>query len=275
MILLPDIDFYSENFINEEGEWTPEAAQFASKFTKEIVKISKNIQSTGDATPAPTWTENVKFKLDKEKLINIELIKVEEDLHQIQLKKEILLDKIKESSALRNLLFEKGKLLEHAIHLALNIIGFEVSYFDDGKSEFDAVFTSEEGRFIGEAEGRDNKPINIDKLRQIALNIHEDLRKEDVVEPAKGVLFGNPYRMLPIDERNEPFTEKCLHSAIVSSTALIFTPDLFIVAKYLHDNQNKVFAKHCRNAILKKSGRVLFPEITKSNSLIFTEAKEE
>ncbi|WP_288426338.1 hypothetical protein [uncultured Pantoea sp.] len=54
MILLPDIDFYSENFINEEGEWTPEAAQFASKFTKEIVKISKNIQSTGDATPAPT-----------------------------------------------------------------------------------------------------------------------------------------------------------------------------------------------------------------------------
>lgn len=217
----------------------------------------------------------MKFKLDKEKLINIELIKVEEDLHQIQLKKEILLDKIKESSALRNLLFEKGKLLEHAIHLALNIIGFEVSYFDDGKSEFDAVFTSEEGRFIGEAEGRDNKPINIDKLRQIALNIHEDLRKEDVVEPAKGVLFGNPYRMLPIDERNEPFTEKCLHSAIVSSTALIFTPDLFIVAKYLHDNQNKVFAKRCRNAILKKSGRVLFPEITKSNSLIFKEAKEE
>jgi hypothetical protein len=56
------------------------------------------------------------------------------------------------------------------------------------------VFESEEGRLIGEAEGKDNKAINVDKLRQLSMNIHEDIQREEVTTPAKGVLFGNGYR---------------------------------------------------------------------------------
>lgn len=271
IMLLPDIDFYEEDFLNDEGEWTDNALIFSAKFINEIVKISKSVHSTSEITPPPEWTKVAEFKLNKEKIISDELIKIEQKLSTIQRKKEELLDKIKVTSELRNLLFEKGKPLEQAIHLALKTIGFQVSNFDNGESEFDAVFTSEEGRFIGEAEGKDNKPINIEKLRQIALNIYEDLKRDEVTEPAKSVLFGNPHRVLPIENRDEPFSAKCLSSAKASSTALVFTPDLFMVAKYLSDNNNKSFAKRCRNAILKTTGRVVFPSIPKKNETILIE----
>lgn len=271
MVLLPDLDFYEEDFLNDDNEWTSNAEQFSAKFIKEIVNLSKAVQSSNEITPPPVWTEATVFKLNKEKIINEELMRVEQKLNTIQRKKEELLDKMKGTSELRNLLFEKGKPLEQAIHLALKIIGFQVSNFDNGESEFDAVFISEEGRFIGEAEGKDNKPINIEKLRQIALNIHEDLKRDDVSEPAKSVLFGNPYRILPIENRDEPFSIKCVSSAKVSSTALVFTPDLFIIAKYLSDNRNKIFAKRCRNAILKTAGRVVFPEVPSEKAPILIE----
>lgn len=261
IVLLPDIDFYEDGFINDENEWTSNAELFAVKFIKEIVNLSKAIHSSNEITPPPDWTEATTFKLNKEIAINEELMRVEHKLNLIQRKKEELLDEIKGTSELRNLLFEKGKPLEQAIHLALKTIGFQVSSFDNGESEFDAVFISEEGRFIGEAEGKDNKPINIEKLRQIALNIHEDLKRDDVSDPAKSVLFGNPYRMIPLENRDEPFSAKCMSTAKVSSTALVFTPDLFMIAKYLTDNKNKNFAKRCRNAILQTTGRVMFPEL--------------
>lgn len=177
--------------------------------------------------------------------------------------KEETLEKIRQLKKLRNLLFEKGKPLEFSILDALKILGFSVSQYEDENSEFDAVFESEEGRLIGEVEGKDNKAINIDKLRQLALNIHEDLQREEVAEPAKSVLFGNAYRLAPLNERQNPFTDKCISAAVVSSTALVFTPDLFMVARYLHDNKNARFAKQCRKSILSAVGRVTFPEIPK------------
>ena len=92
-------------------------------------------------------------------------------------------------------------------------MGFKADSFDDGKSEFDAVFSSTEGRFIGEAEGRDNKAINIDKFSQLMRNLHEDFDREEVLEIANGVLFGNGYRLNTPEERGELFTEKCLKEA--------------------------------------------------------------
>lgn len=164
-------------------------------------------------------------------------------------------------------MYEKGKPLEFAILDALKILGFSVTQYEDADSEFDAVFESKEGRLIGEVEGKDNKAINIDKLRQLALNIHEDLQRDEVSEPAKSVLFGNAYRLLQLDERPNPFTDKCISAASVSSTALVFTPDLFNVAKYLRDNKDAKFAIGCRKAILKSVGRVIFPEIPTSKEV--------
>jgi hypothetical protein len=48
-----------------------------------------------------------------------------------------------------------------------------------------------------------------------------------VTKPAKPVLFGNAFRLVNLCDRADPFTEKCLSAAETSSTALVFTPDLF------------------------------------------------
>ena len=192
------------------------------------------------------------------------LLKVEKELEAVHSKKEQLLSELKDIGRLRNLLFEKGKPLEYAILDALKILEFDASNFDNGESEFDAVFEASEGRLIGEAEGKDNKAINIDKLRQLAMNIHEDLEREEVETPAKGVLFGNAFRLTPLDERSEPFTVKCVKASYSNSTALVFTPDLFKVAHYLSNKKNARFASKCRKAIVGASGRVQFPELPNS-----------
>ena len=265
LVLLPDIDFYPPAFFDEENEWTSEAETFAAKLIKSVVTLDKNLRSSGETTPEPDWATHEEFKLKDEKAATEKLLQVESQLEAIQAEKEAVIEQLKDLGRLRNLLFEKGKPLEYAILDALKIIGFDVSQYDDGESEFDAVFESKEGRLIGEAEGKDNKAVNIDKLRQLALNIHEDLEREEVETPAKGVLFGNAFRLQSLAERSDPFTTKCISAAKTSSTALVFTPDLFKVAKYLSDHLDSRFATKCRKALLNTVGRVEFPSIPKKN----------
>lgn len=270
IVCLPDIDFYPDEFFNDDGEWTEMASQFASRFIKSIVSIDKSLRSSGELTPEPDWSRNTLFKLNEEEILAQKLLKIENKLEKVQAEKESLLDKVNDLGRLRNLLFEKGKPLEYAILDALKIIGFSVSQYEDEDSEFDAVFESNEGRLLGEAEGKDNKAINIDKLRQLALNVHEDLNRDEVEIPAKSVLFGNAYRLHPIDERAEPFTTKCNSAAIISSTALVFTPDLFTVSKYLTDKRDAKFATKCRKAIFNSVGKVVFPNVPKINKSVET-----
>ncbi|MEL0639650.1 hypothetical protein V6260_03410 [Pseudoalteromonas aliena] len=261
IICLPDIDFYPEEFFDEEEEWSDTAKQFASRFVKSIVALDKSLKSTGELTPEPDWSKSKIYKLKEEDVLTEKLLKIEGKLEKIQTEKESVLDKVSDLGRLRNLLFEKGKPLEYAILDALKTLGFSVSQYEDGESEFDAVFESNEGRLLGEAEGKDNKAINVDKLRQLALNIHEDLDRDEIEVPAKSVLFGNAYRLRSLEERPEPFTTKCISAASISSTALVFTPDLFIVAKYLTDKRDSKFATKCRKAIFNSVGKVNFPEI--------------
>lgn len=269
LIGLPNINFSDDSFFDEEQEeWSVIGQQFSHNFIKQIVSLEKSVKQDGDLTVEPDWARVDQFKLKNEEIENNKLLILEEKLSKISAEKEAVLERINQLSKLRNLLFEKGKPLEFAILDALEILGFSVSQYEDADSEFDAVFESEEGRIIGEVEGKDNKAINIDKLRQLSLNIHEDLQREEVLVPAKSVLFGNAYRLLPLEERPNPFTDKCSSAALVGSTALVFTPDLFLVAKYLKDNKNARFATQCRKSILEAVGRVKFPSLPTKNGNI-------
>lgn len=93
------------------------------------------------------------------------------------------------------------------------------------------------------------------------MNIHEDLQREEVAAPAKGVLFGNGYRLTPPPERGIQFTEKCITAATSQATALVPTSSLFAVVKYLSAQADDNFAAKCRTAILAGVGIVEFPEV--------------
>ncbi|WP_243440007.1 hypothetical protein [Fundidesulfovibrio soli] len=268
LLVLPDVNFSQDDFLeeieNKDGSidecWSDKATAFANRLISCIVSLDKALRCNSEVTPEPTWASTQHFSIGAESGLRLQLLAAEKEVERVQNAKEQIVEQLNSICAMRGLLFEKGKPLENMIIEALNIMGFNASQYKDSTSEFDVVFESDEGRLIGEAEGKDNKPINIDKFRQLTLNIHEDLQREEVTSPAKPVLFGNGFRLLPLQDRPDPFTEKCHTSAPSTNTALLFTPDLFFVTQYLLDNNDRDFAYACRIAILTTTGRVVFPQ---------------
>ncbi|MDT6941879.1 hypothetical protein RI570_17390 [Brucella pseudogrignonensis] len=261
LVLLPSLDFYDDAFFTN-GEYNDNAKQFADRITHSWLGIDSTLRSDAEVTPTPQWADSDSFLLLEEKNLKASLLAAEQRLVEAQKQKEQASDALREVGSLRGLLYEKGTPLEGAIIKALRALGFEANNYKDATSEFDVVFSCPEGRLLGEAEGKDNKPINIDKLRQLAMNIHEDLEREDVTHQAKPVLFGNGYRLQNPSERSTQFTEKCISAAQSSGTCLVQTSDLFRVAKYLSDVNDQNFAKICRETILTSAGIATFPEIT-------------
>ncbi|MFQ6333720.1 hypothetical protein [Methylophilus sp. 3sh_L] len=265
LLLLPDIDFYASNFLKGKN-WTAAAKQFAGAFISSIVALDKALRSASEITPEPSWATGADYSLQSEVKLRVELLAAERAVEEAQKRKELIAEALNAAGSPRALLYEKGKPLEAAIIEALRILGFKAAPFKESDSEFDVVFECAEGRLIGEAEGKDTKAVNIDKLRQLSMNIHEDLQREDVSAPAKPVLFGNGFRLQPPQEREDPFTEKCHSAAATSSTALVATADLFVPVQYILSENDQDYAAICRQALLSSIGRVKFPLPPKRNA---------
>lgn len=262
LLLLPDIDFLPDEFTTVKGNevlWTAAAKKFAARFLASVVALDKTLRSSGEKTPPPSWAASTQYSLKREEDLQAQLLEAELELETIVKKKEALQDTLVSAGNFRALLYEKGKPLEAAIVEALRVLGFTASPYKDSESEFDVVFESLEGRLIGEAEGKDNKAINVDKLRQLAMNIHEDLLRPQVTRPAKPVLFGNAFRLERPESRGQPFTDKCVSAAGASSTALVSTPELFTAIQYLLDCPDDDYARACRMKILSSIGMTEFP----------------
>lgn len=269
IVCLPDINFDNSEFtdyINGEAHWSKKGEQFAKMFIKEVVKLSKAIKMSGDRTTPPEWLNQNKYDFKLELLRGNEIKEIEEKVKELNSQKDNFLDEIQEVIKLKDLLFETGKTLEGAILKALEILGFQASQFDDGESEYDAIFISDEGRFLGEAEGKDRSAIDIQKFRQLNDNIQDDQEKNELEEAAKGVLFGNGYRLLEPEKRNIQFTDRCIRRATSTNVSLVATSELFKAVYYLSQSHDDNYARLCRRAILDGSGIVDLPDFqTKFN----------
>jgi hypothetical protein len=276
LVLLPNIDFAREEFFieaedeeegNKEGEedgeddsfWTPEAEQFANRMIHAIVGLDGALRASVDITPEPDWAADPIYELTRERILRSELLEAERQLEAAQKQKEEVQERLRDAGDLRALLYEKGKPLELAIVKALKLMGFNAEPFQEGGSEFDVVFECPEGRLLGEAEGKDTKAVNVDKLRQLMMNIQEDLQREEVNSPAKAVLFGNGYRLQSPHSREEQFTSKCVASAKAMNTALIATSALYRSVQYLANSIDPAYSKLCRQCLLDHVGLVELP----------------
>lgn len=269
LLLLPDMDFNAENFFDSEADdgdaeyepFTDEARQFAASYVAEIVALDRALRQGTERSVEPEWAKAQSYVFAEEERVQEELLLAEEAVERAQKKKDDLKAKLAEAGQLRGLLFETGKPLEAVILKALRALGFEAENFQDDANEFDAVFSSAEGRLLGEAEGKDNKAINITKLRQLTMNIDEDFGRDEVDIRAKGVLFGNAYRLTAPADRDPPFTDKCITSATAQSIALVHTPALFAVTRYVMESGDANFAKQCREVLVGSVGVVSFPAV--------------
>ena len=266
LVLLPPIKYSREKFIKEDKKkqslWTKPALVFGNKLVNLLFEIDKVLRSESQKTPPPAWVKDLDYILPEEIDINADIEKVSNEILDLQKRKVDLISNLEETVSIKDLLFETGKPLEQAVNLALKILGYQSENYNDGNLEFDNVILSPEGdRFIGECEGKDNTATNIDKFRQLEENIQSDLQREEVKEPAIGILFGNGYRLTKPQERAEQFTTKCLASA-KRGTILIRTMDLYPVVKYIKQNGDLEYAKACRLEISASKGKIVnFPSI--------------
>ncbi|EKF9262577.1 hypothetical protein ACPDXS_003570 [Vibrio cholerae] len=268
LILLPYIDLEDEEFRDEvelddgwQSYWSEKGIQFGAKLVSSLINVDAQLRKRTENTVEPEWAKSDVYTFTKETILRQKILELNEKIALLDLEKSRYLAELEGAGSLRGLLYDTGKALEASILEGLQILGFKAENYKDDTKEFDVVFESAEGRLIGEAEGKDNKAINITKLRQLALNIHEDLERDEVSSPAKGVLFGNAYRLKPIADREQPFTDKCLLSSKTSNTALVHTPDLFRVVHYVSESNDTVFATKCRKLLVETVGLVEFPPI--------------
>jgi hypothetical protein len=270
LIALPFIDYDEKKFTEYKGKgqkrkayWTKDAIQFGRSLVKVFADIDKALRRGGDRTPPPDWTNEKDFQLVQENALERKIEKKSKDIEKLILEKDELLAKLDQEARLRDLLFEKGKGLENAISIALEILGYTTKNFNDGNLEIDHVIISPENdRFIGEAEGKDTSAVSIDKFSQLTRIVQEDLRREEVEKPATGVLFGNGFRLTKTSERGEQFTTKCINTAKSFNYILVRTTDLFQVAKYVKESKDEAFAKSCRDALKSGVGGIVnFPGV--------------
>ena len=269
LILVPPIQFDSDTFTewNDEGEelWSTEAVKFGRRLIASLVEVHRATQSEAGTTPAPEWSSRSAYRLDREDYLLAEIRAKSSKIEILQAEKRELRVELREVRALRRLLYEQGGQLEEAVLDALKLFGFTADSYQDENSQFDAVFNSAEGRFLGEIEGTDRRPINASKLNQLERNLQDDREREGIEEYAKGVLFGNPHRLQPPYKRPsgrfDDFAENCIRGAARYGIALVRTADMFEPARYLSENDDSEYAQACREAIHQCEGQVVeFPE---------------
>ena len=271
LVTLPTLTFNEQDFTElkegEDGEkqefWNKKGLAFGNSFAECLLEIDERLASDSEKTPHPDWVTKEIHLGRKEKSLCDSININSEEIKTIQLKNEKLEIELEEERKLKDLLFEQGKPLENAVIKALEILGYKAENYDDGDLEMDQVIISpEKNRYIGETEGKDNKDINVTKFRQLLDALNADFAREGVKEKAFGILFGNAERLKEPEKRKLDFTEKCKSGAEREKIALVRTIDLFAVAKYLNENDDKNFKKYCREAIHKGLGKIVeFPEI--------------
>jgi hypothetical protein len=263
LVLLPVLHYDRSKFIGKKENkryWNEEGLTFGEKLRNSLLEIDRALAASRELTPPPEWTRNPQYRLSSESSLEGSISELTKQIERLQSQRSEFSRQLENVGSLRRLLFEKGHGLEDAILEALTIIGLKPERFRDSESEFDAVFVWNEQRFLGEAEGKDNKPVAIDKMSQLERNLSEDFSREDVKDHAKGILFGNAFRLQPPSEREAFFTEKCLSAAKRIRAALVKTPDLFLAAKYVKESGDTDYAARCIDAIVRAEGvAVEFP----------------
>lgn len=234
-----------------------------------IVEIDKNLNKEIIKNPKPQWLENNEnYSINISESIKSKLVNIDKKINKLNEEKEELNQNLEKEEQIKDLLFENGKPLENAIIEALKILDYEAEnkYIDN--NEIDILATSPEGDiFCCEAEGKDNKAIDITKFRQLLDHIAVYKEHIEYKSNVNGILFGNAYRKEELANRAEEyFTEHCLQGAISNNFILIKTTDLFFVIrdiKNCNDNEKiEEYKKKCREAILNSRGRIVdFPRI--------------
>ena len=226
-----------------------------------LESLSIEISNSNLKEDYPAWVNENENISEGEKQILNKIEVIDERIITLELEKKILFEDLSKFDDMKPLLFANGHDLENAVIKCLNMLGLTAEKFEDAHREFDAVFTFEGVRVIGEVEGKDNKAISITKFDQLERNRRSDFNRDEVEKKAKGILFGNGFRLMRPSERECEFTAKCLEEAKSTESALVRTSDLYKIATYLMNNNDEDYRAICRDLLISTNGKIVeFPD---------------
>lgn len=265
----PRIDMENKKFFhyNEEKNqtfWTEEGEKVSNILIQELIKLYKTKNS--EQEPVPDWVQNnTLFISNKEAELLTDKKDTKEQIKALTEHLAITEKELEQESELKVLLYGTGHSLENAVNKALGILGLQAKNYKHPTEtlEIDNLIKYGDMEIIGETEGKE-KDIHNDKIRQLVTNLSQyyTLEIDRLNQKPKGVLFGNPERKTPCENRRLTFTEKCMQISRTEKIALVLTKDLFVVALYLKDHPDESYKKACVDAIINtESGIVQFPNI--------------
>lgn len=183
-------------------KWTEAGHNYGNRYLASLIKIVKEIKKDNNLNPQPEWVgESSKFDTKEEIKIAEEVELLENEILKLTQQVAAKHQKSAELGKYKGLLYLSGKPLEILVREAFEVIGFEVKHFQNNESEFDAILNFQKTEFLVEVEGKDNKAIDISKMRQLESNIQEHFALAETIDYAKGVLVGNPMRKIPLSHR--------------------------------------------------------------------------
>lgn len=260
MVLLPYFNLNEYDKSTTE-EWLKETLNISRAIVNQLIALDDFLRKGRCQTPSPEWIDSI-VRPKKSAKIDETIKTIEKKIEALEQEKEAELKSKDSLLEFSSLLYENAKSLETAIENSLRLLGYKVENYRNGDLEIDHIIISPEGmRMIGESEGKDNSAIDISKFRQLESNINEDFERDDVDAPAKGILFGNGFRLTIPEKREEQFTQKCLTNAKRLNVALVRSADLYKTIVYVLDNPaDEIFKKACRQAIESTAGKIVnFP----------------
>jgi len=220
-----------------------------------VIKLCRPFLEKDLKTPEPEWCKDRKFFISGEKNLENRIKKQNNRINVLNKKVDELILRKNNLTDFRKLLYEKGPQLERVVRRAFEVIGFNVSRFEKEDMEHDIILESEEGRIIGEIEGKDNDAIHINKLDQLISRVIDEDFKNKGLYP-EGILIGNAYRMKLTKERKKTFHDKVIISAKRKNIGLISTVELFkAVKKILSSPNNNKIKKEFRVQIVSSLGK--------------------
>jgi len=219
-----------------------------------VIKMCRPFLEKDLKTPEPEWCKDKKFVIFGENNLENKIKKQNNRINVLNKKVDELILQKTNLTDFRKLLYEKGPQLERVVRRAFEVIGFNVSRFEKEDMEHDIIMESEEGRIIGEIEGKDNDAIHINKLDQLSRVVDEDFKNKGLYP--EGILIGNAYRMKLTKERKKTFHEKVIISAKRKNIGLISTVELFnAVKKILFSPNDNKLKKEFRLQIFNSLGK--------------------
>jgi hypothetical protein len=165
----------------------PTTSTDLKKETGVLLDCIEGVFEHGIETPPPHWIK--KYSLPNENKNVAKLEQLNKKISGFQKEKQKLEEEQINIEKFKRLLYEKGKrTLEPLVREAFKLIGFNVLNPDKYEEEYDLYIKEKGLTIIGEVEGTDNSPIDIDKYRQLLDYIESE---QDKGAKCKGILIGN------------------------------------------------------------------------------------